>query len=226
MQSKDVLRAYGIVDAGGGAGHLARRGDRGGEAGSAIPVVLKAVSDTLTHKSDVGAVALNLATPEQLTAAYQAMAQKLRDHVLAGMLVCQQVRGGLELVLGLHRDPEMGLVVMAGAGGVLLELTKDVAFGAPPISREKALDMLARTRAGKLLQGYRGGPPLDRRRRRRRAGGARAAGRGPQGRHRVGRHQPVRRAAAGPGRHGARCLDRAAAALIQALGSPGAVRRR
>jgi acyl-CoA synthetase (NDP forming) len=50
---------------------------------------------------------------------------------------------------------------MAGAGGVLLELTNDVAFGAPPISREKAHDMLARTRAGRLLQGYRGGPPLD-----------------------------------------------------------------
>jgi acetate---CoA ligase (ADP-forming) len=93
--------------------------------------------------------------------AYQRMSQNLREHALAGMLVCKQVRGGLELVLGLHRDPEMGLVVMAGAGGVLLELTKDVAFGAPPISRAKAHDMLARTRAGRLLQGYRGGPPLD-----------------------------------------------------------------
>ena len=48
------------------------------------------------------------------------------------MLVCQQISGGLELVLGLNRDPEMGLVVMAGSGGVLLELTKDVAFAAPP----------------------------------------------------------------------------------------------
>lgn len=161
VQSKDVLRAYGIVTP---AEALVTSPAEAVEAAKRIgyPVVLKAVSDTLTHKSDVGAVALDLATPEELTAAYQAMAQKLRDHVLAGMLVCQQVRGGLELVLGLHRDPEMGLVVMAGAGGVLLELTKDVAFAAPPISREKALDMLARTRAGRLLQGYRGGPVLDR----------------------------------------------------------------
>ncbi len=110
------------------------------------PVVLKAVADTLTHKSDVGAVVLNLATPDALGAAYDHMTGALKDHRLVGMLVAQQVRGGLELVLGLHRDPEVGLVVMAGAGGVLLELTKDVAFCAPPVSRDKARDMLKRTR--------------------------------------------------------------------------------
>jgi acyl-CoA synthetase (NDP forming) len=124
-------------------------------------VVLKAVAATLTHKSDAGAVALNLTTAEELTAAYQTMMDKLHEHVLAGMLVCKQVRGGLELGLGLHRDPEMGLVVMAGAGGVLLELTKDVAFCAPPVSRDKAHDLIARTRAGKLLAGYRGSAALD-----------------------------------------------------------------
>ena len=77
------------------------------------------------------------------------------------MLVCQQIRGGLELVLGLHRDPEMGLVVMAGSGGVLLELIKDVTFCAPPVSREKARDLLDRMRGGKLLRGYRGTAGLD-----------------------------------------------------------------
>ena len=61
------------------------------------------------------------------------------------------MRGGLELALGLHRDPEMGLIVMAGSGGVLLELTKDVAFCALPVSREKARDLIARTRAGRLI---------------------------------------------------------------------------
>jgi acetyltransferase len=160
VQSKDVLRAYGIATP---AEALVTSPAEAVEAAKRIgfPVVLKAVSGTLTHKSDVGAVALNLATPADVTAAYQRMSQNLREHTLAGMLVCQQVRGGLELVLGLHRDPETGLVVMAGAGGVLLELTKDVAFCAPPVSTDKARDMLARTRAGRLLQGYRGGPALD-----------------------------------------------------------------
>jgi hypothetical protein len=67
----------------------------------------------------------------------------------------------LEVVLGLNRDPEMGLVVMAGSGGVLLELTKDVAFAAPPITAAKARAMLARTHAARLLSGYRGGAALD-----------------------------------------------------------------
>ena len=87
------------------------------------------------------------------------------------MLVCQQIRGGLELVLGLHRDPEMGLVVMAGSGGVLLELIKDVAFCAPPVSRDKARDMLDRMRAGAADRG------LSRQRAARRRRGRRCAGR-------------------------------------------------
>jgi acetyltransferase len=159
-QSKDVLRAYGIATP---DEALVTSAAQATEAAARIgyPVVLKAVSATLTHKSDVGAVALNLATPDDLTAAYRRMSDTLRDHVLAGMLVCKMVRGGLELVLGLHRDPEMGLVVMAGAGGVLLELTRDVAFCAPPVSRDKARDLIARTRAGRLLQGYRGGAAMN-----------------------------------------------------------------
>src|SRR5262249_15107396 len=124
-------------------------------------VVLKAVAAELTHKSDVGAVALDLATPEQLMAAYDRMTRDLRAHRLTCMLVCRQIRGGLELALGLHRDPEMGLVVMAGSGGVLLELIRDVAFCAPPGSADKARDMLAHMRAGKLLRGYRGAPALE-----------------------------------------------------------------
>ena len=158
--SKDVLRAYGIATP--NEALVTSRADALAAAGRiGYPIVLKAVADTLTHKSDVGAVALNLVTPEAIGEAYDRMTGALKDHTLAGMLVCQQVRGGLELVLGLHRDPEMGLVVMAGSGGVLLELIKDVAFCAPPVSRGKARDMLRRTHAVRLIEGYRGGPPRD-----------------------------------------------------------------
>jgi len=125
------------------------------------PVVLKAVAAELTHKSDVGAVKLNISGPEELAAEYAAMAERLRVVPLAGMLVCRQVRGGLELILGLHRDPELGLAVMAGSGGVLLELVRDVAFCVPPVSPQKARDLIARTRVGTLLAGYRGAGPLD-----------------------------------------------------------------
>ena len=159
-QSKEVLRAYGIATA---EEALVTSRTAAIEAAGRIgyPVVLKAVSAELLHKSEVGAVVLDLASSEQLAAAYDDMAQRLQRHRLTGMLVCRQVRGGLELVLGLHRDPEMGLVVMAGSGGVLLELIKDVTFCAPPVSPEKARDMLARMRGARLLAGYRGSPALD-----------------------------------------------------------------
>jgi acyl-CoA synthetase (NDP forming) len=160
-ESKSLLRAYGIMGPAEAlvtsAAEALRAADRIG-----YPVVLKAVSAELTHKTEAGAVTLNLSDGAQLAAAYAAMSQRLRRHAIAGMLVCRQIRGGLELVLGLHRDPEMGLVAMAGSGGVLLELVRDVAFCVPPVSPEKARDMIARTRAGTLLDGYRGSGPLDR----------------------------------------------------------------
>jgi acetyltransferase len=160
VESKALLRAYGIAAP---AEALVRSAAEAVSAADRIgyPVVLKAVSATLTHKSDAGAVALNLASGAAVAAEYDAMARRLQQHALAGMLVCRQIRGGLELVLGLHRDPEIGLVVMAGAGGVLLELTHDVAFCVPPVSPEKARAMLGRTRAGTLMNGYRGSAPLD-----------------------------------------------------------------
>jgi acetyltransferase len=162
--SKRVLRAYGFAmpdEA------LAATPAEAVEAAQRIgyPVVLKAVAAELTHKSDAGAVALDLATADDVRSAYARITANLARHGfsgrLDGMLVCRQVRGGLELVLGLNRDPEVGLVVMAGSGGILLELTKDVAFCAPPVSREKALDVLERTHAARLMRGYRGGPALD-----------------------------------------------------------------
>jgi acetyltransferase len=161
VESKELLRAYGIMAP---AEALVTSPAAALNAADRIgyPVVLKAVAATLTHKSDIGAVALNLANDAQLSAEYDAMSQRLHQHTIAGMLVCRQIRGGLELVLGLHRDPEMGLVAMAGSGGVLLELVRDVAFCVPPVSPAKAHDMIAQTRAGALLDGYRGGGPLDR----------------------------------------------------------------
>jgi len=160
VDSKEVLRAYGIGTPN-EALVTSRTDALAAAARIGYPVVLKAVADTLMHKSGVGAVALNLATPEALGNAYDRMTGALGQHTLAGMLVAEHVAGGLELVLGLHRDPEMGLIVMAGAGGVLLELVKDVAFCAPPVSREKARDMLRRTRAWRLIEGYRGSAPRD-----------------------------------------------------------------
>ena len=127
------------------------------------PVVLKAVSVELTHKSDLGVVKLGIDSPQALRRAYDEIIVKLEHAKLRakGMLVSKQVAGGVELVLGLHRDPEMGLVAMVGSGGILLELTRDVAFVDVPVCRQAALAALRRTRASTLLGGYRSAPAHD-----------------------------------------------------------------
>jgi acyl-CoA synthetase (NDP forming) len=163
MESKALLRGYGIATPLEIAAHSP---DDAVKAARQIgyPVVLKAVSAKLFHKSDAGAVLLHLADDDAVRAAYARIAANVRRagvETLDAMLVCQEVSGGLELVLGLNRDPEMGLVAMAGSGGVLLELTKDVAFAAPPLSRAKARAMIERTHAARLMRGYRSAPLLD-----------------------------------------------------------------
>jgi succinyl-CoA synthetase beta subunit len=162
--SKEILRAYGFALPEEAFVHSP---DHAIEAARRIgfPVVLKAVAAELTHKSDAGAVALELTSATDVLSAYERISDNLVRRgfsgAIEGMLVCRQIVGGLELALGLHRDPEVGLVIMAGTGGLLLDLTRDVAFCAPPISREKANDLLGRTHAVRLMRGYRGGPALD-----------------------------------------------------------------
>ncbi len=163
VESKDLLRAYGIASPMEIAVHSP---DEAVSAAQHIgfPVVLKAISEKIQHKSDIGAVALHLTNDDEVRSAYARITENV-GHAgvdqLDGMLVCQHIEGGLELVLGLHRDPEMGLIVMAGSGGVLLELIKDVAFAAPPITRDKAHAMIGRTQAARLMSGYRSAPALD-----------------------------------------------------------------
>jgi acetate---CoA ligase (ADP-forming) len=163
VESKQLIRAYGIPTP---AEIAVKSPDDAVKAARQIgyPVVLKGVAAKLLHKSDAGAVALHLGDDDAVRAAYGRITENVRragTESLDAMLVCRQISGGMELVLGLNRDPEMGLVVMAGSGGVLLELTKDVAFAAPPLTREKARAMIERTHAARLIRGYRSSPVLD-----------------------------------------------------------------
>ncbi len=163
-RSKDLLRAYGMPMP---KEFLATSAEQAAKAADDIgyPVVLKVVSSKILHKSDVGGVVLNLQNAEAVKAAWTQVEKNLAQHgvkdPIDGMLVVKMIKSNLELVLGLNRDPEVGLVVMAGMGGVWLELIKDVSFSIPPISAEKARDMLEQTHAGRLLKGYRGSPSLD-----------------------------------------------------------------
>ena len=123
VQSKELLRRYGIRTPREALAKSPQEAARiAGEIG--YPVVLKIVSPTVVHKSDIGGVLLGLRSEAELAEGYGAILGNARAHgidALGGVLVCEHAAGGVELAFGVHRDPEMGLIVMAGGGGVLLE---------------------------------------------------------------------------------------------------------
>jgi len=162
--SKELLRAYGIRTPN---EVTALSVDTAAMAAKDIgyPVVLKLLAAEVQHKSDIGGVMLGIRSENELRSSYNRLAQNLAKArsgaKLEQVIVAEQVAGGIELVLGVQRDPEVGPVVMFGTGGVNLELHKDVSFGAVPLPEWQAKAMIARTVAGRLLRGYRGTPPGD-----------------------------------------------------------------
>jgi acetate---CoA ligase (ADP-forming) len=164
IRSKAVLNAFGIATPREAVAHSAGESSRlAREIG--FPVVLKVIAEGLAHKSDVGGVLLGLSSAEAVERGYEQILANLRTHGVTapveGVLVCTQVAPGPELVLGLHRDREMGLVAMAGSGGVLLELVRDVVFSGLPLDQPRARALIQRTSAATLLAGYRGGDVRD-----------------------------------------------------------------
>ena len=165
IDSKTLLRAYGLRTPrerlAGSAAEAARIARAMG-----FPVVLKAAGAELTHKSDAGGVLLNNGTAAAVRQGYgtilRNVALKAKGVALDGVLVAEQVAGDLELVIGASRDPEMGTMVMFGSGGVALELYRDVAFAAPTLDEAAAEALIVRTKAARLIEGYRGAPALDR----------------------------------------------------------------
>lgn len=128
-----------------------------------FPVVMKAVSGAIAHKSDAGLVLLDIDGEPAAAAAAAELQSRIAaiGAPLEGILVAEQVKGGVEMVLGVHRDPEVGTVLMVGLGGVWLEIMRDVTFTGIDITREDALAAIRRTKAWRLLDGYRGAPRCD-----------------------------------------------------------------
>jgi acyl-CoA synthetase (NDP forming) len=130
--------------------------------GRAVALKLDAID--LPHKSDLGLVRLGLSGDEQIHAAAQALLATARGHglVARGLLVEPMADPGVELILGLRRDPSFGPAVVVGLGGVLTEVLDDVAIRLAPVDRETGLGMLAELRGTRILDGARGGSPVDR----------------------------------------------------------------
>lgn len=130
-----------------------------------FPVVAKIVSPDIPHKTEVGGVMLRLQDTAAVEAAYDelmARARKARpDARLEGVLIAPMLQGGVEVILGIHRDPTFGAMVMYGSGGTAVELFKDVAFASAPLTRPRAAALVERVRSTQLLRRWRGGPQYD-----------------------------------------------------------------
>jgi acyl-CoA synthetase (NDP forming) len=128
------------------------------------PLVAKAIAPGLVHKSDVGGVALGLESALDVRLAVAAMRDRLTaaGYRLESVLLQRQVDGGLEALVGVVGDPTFGPLIVCGAGGVQVELLRDVSFRLPPVTDLDAAEMIDRLRARPLFDGYRGAPPADR----------------------------------------------------------------
>ncbi|WP_414476361.1 acetate--CoA ligase family protein [Microvirga sp. M2] len=129
------------------------------------PFVVKVVSPDIVHKSDVGGVVLGLETPQAVASAVSAMASSIArlkpDAKIEGYLVQEMRSGKAELLIGARNDPQFGPMVIVGAGGVLVELLKDVSVALAPVSPAKARTMIESLQIAKLMRGFRGGAVLD-----------------------------------------------------------------
>jgi acetyltransferase len=163
VASKKLLRAYGIPVS---KEEIARTAAEAVKIAGKIgfPVVAKVVSAEILHKSDIGGVLLNLNSAAEVRAAFNqitARVKKLKNKPkLDGILIAQQVKAQLELVIGASLDAEMGPVVLFGSGGIDIELMKDVALAGAPLDAAEAKALIGRTKAGVKLRGYRGKPAL------------------------------------------------------------------
>jgi acetyltransferase len=165
-EAKQLMSAYGIPVV---TTHRAESPEQAAEQAALIggAVALKILSPDITHKSDVGGVVLDLAGPAAVLDAAKSMRERLgRAYPQArfeGFTVQPVVRrpGAYELIVGMSTDPQFGPVILAGQGGIAVEVLDDKALGLPPLNMRLAGELLARTRIYRLLKGFRGQPAAN-----------------------------------------------------------------
>ncbi len=130
-----------------------------------FPVVLKIASPDISHKSDAGGVKINLKDGEAVAQAYEDIISSCKrqfpDAAIEGVAVQNMVKPGIEVIIGMTKDPQFGPVIMFGLGGVWVEVLKDVSFRIAPLTQSDAAKMIKEIKGYSLLQGYRGTPPAD-----------------------------------------------------------------
>ena len=159
-ESKMVLSAYGIPvtqekTIKTEAEAIAAAADMG------YPIVLKGSGEAVSHKTELDLISLNIRDEEGLIKSFQGFKNR-EDVVVEEFLIQQMVKGNRELMAGLKRDSQFGPCVMFGLGGVLAEVLDDVTIRVAPLTAFDAMDMMGDIRANKILDAFRGKPPVDR----------------------------------------------------------------
>ena len=130
-----------------------------------FPVVMKIASPDIVHKSEIGGVLLDIATPDAARAAYLLLVERAAAAApparIDGILVEKQLAGGTECILGIHRDPVFGPIALFGLGGIFVEVMRDTVLRRAPFGPDVAERMIRSIRAAPLLTGTRGRPPAD-----------------------------------------------------------------
>jgi acetyltransferase len=164
VESKGILRAYGFVTP---KASVATTSEQAVSIARQLgfPVVLKIWSPQIVHKTDVGGVKLDLQSPDDVIDAFDLMMyripKKLPDVEVLGVLVQKMVKKGIEVILGMKREPQCGPLMMFGMGGTMVEVLKDVCFYLAPLTAEEALQMLVSTKTYQMLKGVRGQKGVD-----------------------------------------------------------------
>ena len=127
--------------------------------------MVKLNSSTITHKTDVGGVMLDLNSEDEVKAAFKAIRDKLvemgRESEMEGVAVQPMITGGVEIIAGVTQDPTFGPLMMFGLGGVQAELLKDIVLRLHPLTELDASEMVSSIKMARIFEGFRGAPPSD-----------------------------------------------------------------
>jgi len=163
-ESKQVLGAWGVP---GTREIVAQSAQAAVDAAQRLgyPVALKIDSPDILHKSEAGVVRLGLKSAEDVQRAYDEVMANASLHApnaaISGVLVQEMITGGVEMIVGVSYDAQLGPMLLFGAGGVMVEVFNDVTHRHCPINRAEALEMVAEVKGSKLLRGFRGKPAAD-----------------------------------------------------------------
>lgn len=159
-EAKMILRKMGIVVP---PSTLVKTKEEAIEAASKFgyPAVMKLMSVEVIHKTDYGAVVINLQSEEEVKSTFDDFMNRFSSVDVAGVLVEKMVGKGLELIIGTNTDPTFGPVILFGVGGVMVEAIKDVVFRLCPTTQPQALQAIEEIKARALLEGFRGMPRVN-----------------------------------------------------------------